>query len=78
MQNKNVKVSANGTLAVAILVQKFGLKKVDCEYFSPIMVKQAQIVNVGIKKAAYEYFKAVYMWAGNETLKIIKDLKNAQ
>jgi len=66
--HKNVKVMQSGCIAVAALLEAFGLKKVNIKHYSEQMLKNAGNTNPGVKNAAYDYYKAVYKWMGDAML----------
>jgi hypothetical protein len=47
------------------LVENFGVEKIKIPLYAEIMMKNAQNTNPEIKKAAYNYYKAVYKWIGD-------------
>ena len=70
---------ATATIAVAKLVDGFGIKKFKPADFGEAMLKNAQNTNRMVKDAAYDYYKAVYKWIGDALLPLIEDkLKKQQ
>lgn len=47
------------------MIENFGVKKIKIVLFAEIMIKNAQNTNPDVKKAAYDYYKAVYKWIGD-------------
>ena len=76
MKSKNGKVRSYANTALALLVENYGVKKVDINYYLPLVLENAQSSNVDCKKSSYEFYKAVYKWKGEETLHLINKLKN--
>lgn len=76
--NKVPKNAASGTLAIALLFETFGIKKMKVGDYTETMLKNAQHTNPAIKNAAYEFYKAVYKWIGDAIVPQIEDkLKKA-
>ena len=71
--HKNVKVTTSGCLALAHLVDQFGIKKLKIGDYAANMLKNAQNTNPGCKNAAYDFYKAVYKWIGDAILPTIED-----
>ena len=78
LAHKNVKVLTGGTLAVALLVEHYGVQKVKIGQYAERMLKNAQNTNPGAKNASYEYYKGVYKWIGDAILPQLESLKPAQ
>lgn len=57
-----------GTMAVALLLENFGIKKVKIADFAEQMLKNAQNTNPACKNAAYDFYKACYKWIGEAIL----------
>lgn len=51
-----------------MLVENFGVKKIKIPQFAEIMIKNAQNPTPDVKKAAYDYYRAVYKWIGDVIL----------
>jgi hypothetical protein len=69
----------SGTLAVAILLQNYGVKKVRIADFAEQMLKNAMNTNPDCKKAGYDFYKAMYKWIGEAVMPQIEDkLKKQQ
>lgn len=79
ISHKNIKVLTSGIVALAALVECFGVKKVKIAQYGTNMLKNAQNTNPACKTAAYDYYKAVYKWIGDALLPQIEEkLKKAQ
>ena len=57
-----------GTLAVAMLMENYSMKKVRIPDFAEVMLKNASNTNPAVKNAAYDFYKAVYKWIGEAIL----------
>ena len=53
-----------GTMAVALLMENYTMKKIRIPDFAEVMLKNAQNTNPAVKNAAYDFYKAVYKWIG--------------
>lgn len=79
ISHKNIKVLTSGNIALAALVENFGVKKIKIAEYGTNMLKNAQNTNPACKNAAYDYYKAVYKWIGDMLLPQIEEkLKKAQ
>jgi hypothetical protein len=79
LKNKNAKVRSYANTALALLVENYGVNKVDINHYTDLMLENAQNPNTDCKKSSYEFYKAVYKWKGDDTLHLIRfKLKNIQ
>jgi len=55
-------------MAVALLMENYGVKKIRIPDFAECMLKNAANTNPMVKTAAYDFYKSVYKWIGDAIL----------